>query len=179
VTDIFYNLLKFNFNMSQKEEFSKIKNSFLKVKEDINNLNELIVSNTDNFFQKHNSLSNEVFNLITSLKIEIDKLKEKKTEKKINNVSDIKEDVKHLKNHMNDIVKNNADVYAILDRIKKNDININDLKKRLDSDELEIHLLKERLLEKDFEVKKMKKVNTHILSVIDEITDIEKKILTN
>jgi len=162
--------------MSHKEEFEKIRKSFLKVKDDMGHLSGLITNNTDSFFEKHKSLSNEVFMLVNSLKNQIEEIKTKNISTHPE-IKEVKNDVKHLKDHMMDVAKNNADVYAILDRIKSNDVSINELKKRLDTDELEIHLLKERLLEKDFEVKKMKEVNSHMLNVIDELTDIEERIL--
>lgn len=166
--------------MSNKNEFERIRLSFGKVKTDMQEISNLIATNTDNFFQKHQVLAEEVYKLTHGLRDELNNLKlnhkTNPTQKGIKYDS-LKEEITFLKKNMNNVIQNNADVYNLLDRIKTNEVGIKELKKRLGTDELEIHLLKERLIEKDYEVKKMKEVNVHMLDVIDDLTQTEQEML--
>ena len=164
--------------MTDKKEFERIRQSFGKVKEDMQNITHLISTNTEDFFQKHKGLANEVYKLTQGLRDELNNIKVNHQTNKNTNDGPIKEEIKFLKENMQDVLKNNADVYNLLDRIKSNEIGVKDLKKKLGTDELEIHLLKERLIEKDFEVKKMKEINIHMLDVMDDLSNIEEHIIS-
>jgi len=127
--------------MTNKKEFERIRQSFGKVKQDMEEISSLITSNTQHFFEKHQGLADEVYKLTHGLRNELNNIthnvnKENSKNKEYNS---LKEEVKFLKEHMNDVMKNNADVYNLLDRIKTNELSIAELKKRLGTDELEIH----------------------------------------
>lgn len=161
--------------MSHKEEFNKIKNSFVKVKEDMGKLNDLIVNNTEDFFSHHKKLSDEVMHLSNALKNNLTHHRVEHSNSKDHHK--LAEDVKHLKNTISDVVKKNVDFYNLFDRMSKNENNLLEVKKRLDADELEIHILKEKLIEKDFEIKKLKEINVHVVKIIDELREVEEKLL--
>jgi len=165
--------------MTNKKEFERIRESFGKVKKDMQQISNLIASNTEHFFEKHQGLADEVYKLTHGIRNELNNINHHNNTNTSTNKEheSLKEEVKFLKQSMNDVIKNNADVYNLLDRIKTNELSIAELKKRLGTDELEIHLLKERLIEKDYEVKKMKEVNVHMLDVIDDLSSTEQEML--
>jgi len=166
--------------MSLSHELSKIKNSFSKVKVDMNFLADKISENYDDFIKHHKNLAKQIQNLKEELAPHLEKLKSEEFNN--NNYSkkeilDLKKEIKDLKKELLETHSTHTDISLMLKDIKKNSKNIKDLKEKLHTNELEIFLLKDRIAEKDVEIKQMKDVNKHMFNVISDLSHIELEMI--
>ena len=156
-------------------EFSKVKDSFLKVKKDMYSLAEKINDNYDEFMRKHEGLSKEVVALSNVIRDHSDNLKKKFREEDISHkeLEQLKSEIKELKEHVNSSIKGSYNLRELVDKVRSNEKDVSSLKSQLHSSELEIYLLKERILEKNIELNQMKEISSHMLKVIEELSAIE------
>lgn len=169
--------------MNMTEEFSKVRFAFLKVKDNIDSLEEKIASNYDDFMENHKKLSTEVADVSSKLKFVLEKIKEEKTHKTIKSnpkdLSSLKLEIKLLKEEVMKSQKKHTSVSSILEEVKKDKKDIKSLKTRLNSSELELHLLKENLAEKDHEIKQIKEVSKHLFEIVEELSRTELSLINN
>lgn len=174
-------------------EFSKVKQSFIKVKEDIIALKNKINDNYDDFIKSHHSLSNEIQNLSQKIHKHIEDFQKQNLNnnhldhnkhdhkdiiKKNNKTLDqFKLEIKELKNIISESSIEHFDLRNIVEEVNKNKSNINKLTKQLNNGELEIYLLKERLMEKDIEIKKFQQITKHLTNVLGELSRMELEII--
>lgn len=165
-------------------EFSKVKESFQKVKNDIFLLTSKINENYDVFLREHRNLVGEVEGLSNGVKEHITKFKEEFNSgvRKLEDIPEqeilnIKSEMNALKKQIGSVLMEHNHLHSLINDVKKNEKDIKNLKKELKSSELEIYLLKERLIEKDTEVKQMKDISSHLLDVVGELSAMELEIL--
>lgn len=169
--------------MNTYHEFSKIKDAFSKVREDMSFLVTKVSENYDEFMKNHQKLSNEVSLLSKQLHENLDKLRQDDSlhlkNASSSEIEFLKREIKDLKEEVKNSHKVHFDMTSTIDNVKKNSEDIKDLKDKLRNGELEIYLLKERLLEKDIELKQIKDVNKHMFNLIDELSNIELELINN
>ena len=164
--------------MNISKELVKIRNSFLKVKEDITFLSDKIYDNYDEFMKHHLKLVKEVKEITTQLKIHSDKIKETPKHKiSDRNLYDAKSEIKEIKKIVSNIQDEHKIIEKSIDEIKENKKDIKDIKEKYQNSELEIYLLKERLLEKDVELSQIKEINKHMFNTLEELTRVETELL--
>ncbi len=170
--------------MSISYEFSKIRESFRNVKNDMEKITEKINSNYDEFIKNHQDLSNQIQLLSLDLSKKLAKFKLEHLESQNNSkipqtkeILDMKEEIEKLKKEIKHTHKENHKINDTIEQIKQNKKDIQELKTKLGSSELEIHLLKERIIEKDIELKQIKQISSHLLNILDELTSAEIEIL--
>jgi len=171
--------------MNISHEFSKIRDSFRKVKTDMDFLSEKISENYDEFTRRHKVLGKDIENLTLELKTSITKLRETFLDSSNNNtnnldltqINSLKLDIKELKSEIISIQKSHHKTITSIDDVKKNKKDIKSLKEKLHSSELEIFLLKERLTEKDLEVKQIKEISKHLFNVVEDLSKSELELI--
>jgi len=164
--------------MDFTNEFTKIKDSFLRVKEDITFLSNKVYENYDEFMQHHLKLVKEVKEITEHLKNQskefIESNKKKLDDKGILN---LKQDIKDVRKIIKSILAKYKALEKALSDIKENKKDIKELKKTTKNSQLEIYLLKERLIKKDDELKQIKEINRHMFNTLDELTKLELEML--
>lgn len=163
-------------------EFSKIKDSFKKVKNDMQAMADKINENYEDFWKKHGNLTKEIEKLSSEMQVHLANFRTTHLQSKehIENSKEIltmKSEIRELKEILNKTFEHNLDIKSLIDSVKKNEATTKVLKERLQSSELEIFLLKERIVEKNVEIKQMKEISSHILKIIDDLSSVELEIL--
>lgn len=167
--------------MNVAQEFSRVKESFRRVREDMSVLKDKITENYDDFREKHNGLVREVDELSSFVKENV--LAFKNSSKSsvgqggLKDFLDLSSEVKSLKAEISAILRHNKEIFSFVEDLRDERSEVGFLKKRVKSSELEIALLKEKMFEKDLEIKKMKDVNARIVQVLDELSSVEIDIL--
>ena len=168
--------------MNLSHEFSKIRNSFRKVKTDMNFLSEKISENYDEFTRRHKVIAKDVENLTLELKNSLSNLKINHLSNPESNLdkielNNLKLEIKELKSEIMEIQKSHNKTISSLDDIKTNKKDIKSLKDKLHSGELEIFLLKEKLVEKEVEIKQIKEISKHLFNIVDDLSKSELDLL--
>ncbi len=162
-------------------EFSKVKDSFFRVKEDMLAIKDKINENYDNFLREHRTLTNRVEVISIDVKNIIEHLREKHDKSNIviesKEILDIKDEIVKLKSSINDTINKNHEIHKDIEYSSKNREDIKSLNHRVHNSELEMHLLKGRMIEKDMEIKQMKEINSHMLTLLDELSKVEIEVL--
>jgi peptidoglycan hydrolase CwlO-like protein len=160
-------------------EFSKVKESFVKVKKDMYSLADKINENYDEFMKKHEGISREVVALSNMIRDHTESLKKKEREEGISHkeIEQLKSEIRELKEHVNGSLKGNYDLRELVDKVRSNEKDVKALKSQLHSSELEIYLLKERMLEKNIELKQMKEISSHMLKIIEDLSSLEIELI--
>lgn len=171
-------LLKNSMNVAY--EFSKVKDSFSKVKADMEFLGKKITDNYENFMREHYKLSSEVHKLSSEMKSHIEHVKNHhlNPEKDVSHKEflDLKYVVKELKDEVEKTQKEHNKVTDVITELQKDTKDIKVLKEKLESSELEIFLLKEKLNKKDQEIKQVKEISSHLFDLITELSTLEKEM---
>jgi methyl-accepting chemotaxis protein len=167
--------------MNLSYEFSKIRDSFGKVREDMHVMKDKINQNYDNFLKEHTQIANKVEDMSQNINENITNFKKiHKSEVSRRDILNIKDEIKDLKEEINNTINKHHEINNSLSSIKaQNKDNEKQVNNRVQSSELEIYLLKEKMIEKDLEIKQMKEVNIHMLKIIDELTKLEVEVLNN
>ncbi len=166
--------------MSLSYELSKIKDAFVKVRNDMNFLSGKISENYEEFMRHHQKLHTQVQELSEKLKHQINEIKHmdfSHSSFSDKDILDLKHEIKELKRQVVYTHEEHGKITTMLADIKKAKSDVKDLKEKLHSSELEIYLLKERIAEKDVEIKQIKDVNKHMFSIIDDLSHIELDII--
>lgn len=166
--------------MNISYEFSKIREAFKKIKEEMDKLSLKITENQHNFTLEHLKLQNEIKELSYNLKDKINQYKNHSSTVEPQSqyeISRIKSELSDLKEQISKTMHSHNEFNSFLDLIKKNQIDMKIIKDKLQSNELEIYLLKERLEQKEIELKKVKEINSHLIGAIDELSQMEIEIL--
>lgn len=167
--------------MNISQEFFKIREGFRKVRDDMNFIISKISQNYDEFMSKHTKIAQEVADLSSQVKINLEKIKEKSQESFHNfsnfDILDLKSQIKELKLEISQIEKSHNTIISAIDDIRSNKSEIKNIKEKLHSSELEIYLLKERLLEKDVEIKQIRDISKHLFNIVDELSKTELDLL--
>jgi prefoldin subunit 5 len=169
--------------MNIAHEFFRVRESFKKVKDDMNFISNKISENYDEFMQQHQKLASEVEMLSVEIKESIEKAKHihitnadpnNQNEKDIH---DLKAEIKLLKKDVILMQKEHTDFTSTIDKIKNNKKEIKEVKEKLHSSELELFLLKDKLSEKDIEIKQIKEISKHLFDVVDDLSKAELDLL--
>lgn len=168
--------------MNISYEFSKIRNGFKKVKEDMLFLSNKIGENYEEFTRRHKILANDVENLTLELKKSLEELRGKNFHSNENvlskrDLNELREELKNLKSEVKEIQNDHSKFVSLVNDVKVNKKEIDELKEKLHSGELEVFLLKEKLVERDEEIKQMKEISRHLFNVVDELSKSELDIL--
>lgn len=168
--------------MNISHEFFKIKDSFRKVKDDMNFLSNRITENYDEFTRRHKVLAQDIENITLELKSNLDKIKQATSNTQQNKISDkdlldLKSEIRTLKLQVHSIQNTHNNIADSISDIRENKKQIKSLKEKLSSGELEIYLLKERLVEKDAELKQIKEVSRNLFNIVDDLSKTELDML--
>ncbi len=169
--------------MNIAHEFFKVRESFKKVKDDMNFVSNKISENYDEFMHEHKKLASEVEMLSTEIKDNIKKIKEvhiinsNPNNKNDKDIHDLKAEIKLLKKDIIEIQKDHHDFVSSIEKIKSNKKEIKEVKEKLHSSELELFLLKDKLAEKDIEIKQIKEISKHLFDVVDDLSKAEIDLL--
>lgn len=167
--------------MSIAYEFSKIKDAFYKVKNDMIFLSKQISDNYEDFMENHKKLAKEVSALSEKLQKNIEDVKSiHLTSGNIVSESELfnlKEEIKSLKNEISETQTHHNQIAKIVEDVKKDKKDIKELKEKLHSSELEIFLLKERIAEKDGELKHVKEISKSLFDIVTELSKVELDII--
>lgn len=164
-------------------EFSRIKDSFSKVKLDIDFLAKKITDNYENFMREHYKLSSQVKALSEEIKANMQHVKDNHLKEgstaSDKEVEDLKYIVKELREEVEKTQKEHNKVVDTIRDIKDDTKDVKSIKDRLQNSELEIYLLKEKLNEKDQEISQMKEVSSHLFNLVSELASLERELITN
>ena len=160
-------------------EFSKVKDSFLKVKNDMYALTNKINENYEDFIKKHDGVAKEVQVLSNVIRDNLELFRKQDREGTVSEkeVMQLRSEVSELKELISHSQQANFKIATILEDVKENKLGVSKLKEQLHSSELEVYLLKERMLEKNIELKQMKEISSHMLKVIEELSSLEIELL--
>ena len=118
--------------MSIVYEFSKIKEAFSKVRNDMNFLADKISENYDEFISNHQKLAKEIELLSNKLRNGIDEIKNSHNMQGSNiderEIFNLKLEIKDLKSEINSVQKEHDKVSISISDIKKNNKEIKDIK---------------------------------------------------
>lgn len=168
--------------MTLASEFSKIKDAFSKVKNDMIFLSGQISENYDEYMRNHKNLADEVNGISERLHKVIHEVRNTHLRESIDDgtkedISMLKQEIKFLKKEVDETHKEHNNIVKFLDDVKKNKNDIKELKEKLHSSELEIFLLKERIAEKDSEIKHVKDISKHLFDIVTELSKVELDML--
>jgi chromosome segregation ATPase len=161
--------------MNLPTEFSKVRNSFVKVKQDLTSITKQIGENYETFLHEHSKLHSQVEKLAEEVRSHLNNIN---SNHKSGNISKkqldkLKSEIKDLKSEIKDTHIENEKINEIIDIVRQNKNDVTDLKNRLQTSELEIYLLKEKLIEKDLQVDSLKQVSKHLFDLLDDIAKTE------
>jgi chromosome segregation ATPase len=182
-----------------KTELPKIKEGFLKVKNDMLFLSEKISNNYSVFLSHHKDLSKQITHMSTELQTQINHIKDNiqhanqnPHENQISNheMLKIKSEIKELKLIVSDSHREHLKVSSLVETLKHSNSLIKDnnsefkteikkLKEQTHSSELELYLLKERLSKKDDEIKDLKDISRKMFDIIDDLSKVELDLINH
>lgn len=175
--------------MNISYELSKIKDAFVRVRNDMNFLSKNLMSHYEEHKKNHQSISQELSSLSDEVKNYINEHKnmslnissdDKKDFASKKSLLDLKDAIKDLKKELSHTQKEHLQLIDLVEKVDRSKVDNNDFKDLQDkfrSSELELHLLKEKLSKKDIEVETLKDVNNKMFSIIDELTKTEMDLL--
>lgn len=170
--------------MNLSFEFSKIKESFKRVKEDMIIIENKINSNYDDFLNSHKVFKKELNIITDNLKQKLDFFKLNHLDGSNNNgnfghknLLDIKAEISNLKKQMQVILDQNYKINQVLQKKNLEEDKYNILSNKVKSCELEVFLLKEKLAENEFNLKQLKETNLKILNLIEDLSKTESEIM--
>ena len=170
--------------MNISYEFSKIRDSFSKVRKDMTFLSDKISENYEEFTKEHEKLANAVHKLSNDIENQLHVAKTHVVHKEEGvspkELLDLKTEVKELKKELIAMQRDHEHFTRTLDDVKRNSsesADVKELREKLKSSELELFLLKERMIEKDVEVKQLKDVSQRLFDIVDELSKTELELL--
>lgn len=166
-----------------KNELPKIRDGFLKVKNDMLFLSDKISENYNEFINNHKDLSKDINKISTHLQDQIhhikDNLKHSPEEISTYELEKIKADISELKQIVNNTHGEHLKLSTIIEDIKKDKKDIKKLKEQLHSSELELYLLKEKLEQKDSEMIELKDISRKMFDLIDDLSRVELDLVNH
>jgi len=166
-----------------KHELPKIREGFLKVKNDMLFLSEKITENYTEFIKHHKDLSKEIHHISTNLQDQINHIKTnlKQTPEKISSheLSKIKSEISELKKIVSTTHGEHLKLTTIIEDVKKDKKDIKQLKEKLHSSELELFLLKEKIQQKDLEITELKDISRKMFDLIDDLSRVELDLVNH
>jgi chromosome segregation ATPase len=182
-----------------KTELPKIKEGFLKVKNDMLFLSDKISENYSEFLLHHKDLSKQINHISTELQAQINHIKQSVQhanqnphENQISNheILKIKSEIKELKQIVSDSHGEHLKISSLVETLKQTKSLIKDnksdfkseikkLKEQTHSSELELYLLKERLSKKDDEIKDLKDISRKMFNIIDDLSKVELDLINH
>lgn len=174
-------------------ELSKIRDAFIRVRNDMNFLSQNIMTHYDEHKKNHSLLSEELSKLSDEVRNYIQEHKNSfnshlsseskldyKPEVSKKHLHDLKDSIRDLKKELSHVQKEHLQLIGLVEKIDKSKVDTGDFKElenKYRSTELELHLLKEKLSKKDVEIETLKEVNNKMFSIIDELTNTELELL--
>ncbi len=158
------------------KEFSKIRTSFSKVKDDLMHISSQIHDTYHEMMGKHNSLASEVNFLSSQLKAHIESFNKFKDSISKSQIDHMKSLIKDLKSEVSEAHKLHNQLSIDITNVKKQKVESRELtgmQEKLHTTETEIFLLKERMLERDIEMKQLKDMNKKLFEVVEDLSNVE------
>lgn len=161
-------------------EFSKIRSSFSRVKDDLMHLSSQIHDAYDDMMKKHELLKGEVNFLSSQIKGHTQTLENNKELFSKQQMQYLKGTIKDLKSEVSQVHKQHSHLSIEVNNIKKKKVEARELDgihEKMHTTETELFLLKERMLEKDFQIKELKEMNKKLFELIEDLTNAELHVL--
>jgi seryl-tRNA synthetase len=168
--------------MNLPYEFSKIRDGFRRVREDLNFMKGKIGENLEDFMSHHQKLAHQVEALSNEVQQHLATAKDTiihelpSSDKRF---QDLKQELKDLKKHILGLEKEHNEVVNEVhsrSKVKNYDAELKSMKDKTHSVELEMYLLKERMIEKDIEVKQLRDVNQRLFEIVNELAKAEMEL---